>query len=341
MIQIDGSFGEGGGQILRTALALSLVTQKPFIIKNIRAGRKKKGLLRQHLTAVDAAAEISRARVEGSTIASSQVFFAPRKVATGDFRFAVGTAGSTTLVLQTVLPALISADKPATLTLEGGTHNPFAPPFDFFQKSFLRVLNQMGAKVTADIDQYGFYPVGGGRIHVNIVPCQTLAKLALLDKGELLSRRAFAYCSKIPDRIGQEEMSAVVRKLGWNRTECQSSRVPSSGPGNIVLLELAYEHITEVFTGFGQKNIPKQKVVAEAIRELQEYLEARAPVGKYLADQLLLPMAMAGQGEFITMKPTLHAMTNMAVIRKFLDIRIDSEQIDALRWKIQIRSRNG
>ena len=167
MIEIDGSQGEGGGQILRTALALALVTGKPFRITNIRAGRKKPGLLRQHLTAIQAAMAVGGAAAEGATIGSRDLVFHPGAITPGTYRFAVGTAGSTTLVLQTILPALLCAGGESMLTLEGGTHNPFAPPFDFLQTTFLPQVNRLGPKVEAVLERPGFYPAGGGRFRVS------------------------------------------------------------------------------------------------------------------------------------------------------------------------------
>src|SRR5262249_47279895 len=173
MISIDGSFGEGGGQILRTALGLSLFTGQPFRIDKIRAGRKNPGLLRQHLTAVKAAAKIGQAEVTGVNIRSTQLTFSPGPVAAGDYQVAVGTAGSATLVLQSVLPALLISDdqdRQTRLTLEGGTHNPFAPPFDFLAKAFLPLLERMGARIEVRLERYGFYPAGGGRFGMPIEP---------------------------------------------------------------------------------------------------------------------------------------------------------------------------
>jgi len=163
MITIDGSQGEGGGQILRSSLALSLVTGKPFSMEKIRAGREKPGLLRQHLTAVKAAAEVSRAQVEGNSIGSKTLFFVPGEIKAGSYRWAVGTAGSATLVLQTVLPCLLTADKTSNLILEGGTHNPYAPPYDFLAQAFLPVVNRMGPKASCSLERPGFYPAGGGK----------------------------------------------------------------------------------------------------------------------------------------------------------------------------------
>jgi hypothetical protein len=157
MIRIDGSLGEGGGQILRNSLSLSLATGKPFRIENIRAGRERPGLLRQHLTAVLAAVEVGGAGVEGATLGSTAVTFSPGKVRAGDYRFAVGTAGSGTLVLQTVLPALLTADAPSHIAIEGGTHNSAAPPFDFLDRAFLPLIERMGPKVRLQFERFGFY----------------------------------------------------------------------------------------------------------------------------------------------------------------------------------------
>ena len=173
-IRIDGSIGEGGGQIPRTALGLSLVTGKPFEIKNIRAGRRKPGLLRQHLTALKAAKQISQADVRGAQIGSSEFAFSPRRVRSGEYHFAVGTAGSTTLVLQTILPALMLADGPSTVVIEGGTHNPYAPPFPFLERSFIPVLRQMGVGIDLELNRYGFYPAGGGKFTIRIDPVKQL-----------------------------------------------------------------------------------------------------------------------------------------------------------------------
>ena len=195
MISIDGSFGEGGGQILRTALGLSLVTGQPFRIEKIRAGRRNPGLLRQHLTAVKAAAKIGQAEIAGVNIGSTQLTFTPGRVAHGDYQFAVGTAGSATLVLQTILPALLVSgdqDQQTQLTIEGGTHNPFAPPFDFLSQAFLPLLERMGVRVEARLERYGFYPAGGGRIEITIKPAKRLEPIELNERGKILNRRATA-----------------------------------------------------------------------------------------------------------------------------------------------------
>ncbi len=185
VIEIDGSFGEGGGQILRTSMALSLVTGKPFHINNIWEGRRKPGLLHQHLTAVNAAATISRAELQGNDIGSQELYFAPNKVKFGQYYFAVGTAGSCTLVLLTVLSALTTADAGSELILEGGTHNPYAPPFDFLDKAFLPILNRMGPRISTKLERPGFYPAGGGKFVALIEPAKKLSQIDLLDRGHI------------------------------------------------------------------------------------------------------------------------------------------------------------
>ena len=182
---IDGAFGEGGGQILRTSLALSLVTGTPFCIERIRANRKKPGLRNQHLTAVNAAAQVGKAEVQGNTIESCVLTFIPTTITPGQYHFSVGTAGSSTLVLQTILPALLTAAERSDLVLEGGTYNPLAPPFDFLSLAFLPLIRRMGADVSVRLERPGFYPAGGGRFSVSIAPVKQLAPITLLTRGEI------------------------------------------------------------------------------------------------------------------------------------------------------------
>ncbi len=329
MITIDGSFGEGGGQILRTSLALSLVTGQPFRIENIRSGRKKPGLMRQHLTAANAAAEIGNADISGASIGSGALTFSPKSVRPGSHRFSVGTAGSCTLVLQTVLPALLTADGDSCLTLEGGTHNPFAPPFDFLERAFLPLLDRMGAHVAAKLARPGFYPAGGGRVEIAIVPAGQLDPIELLERGGLRRCSARAIVSGLPEKIAERELSVVQKRLSLpgDCTEIQSVR--SNGPGNVVVVEIEHDHVTEVFTSFGQKGVSAEAVGREVASEAGCYLEARAPVGEHLADQLLIPMALAGGGAFRTCQPTGHTRTNVEIIKRFVDVRIEIEKVSA------------
>lgn len=254
MIQIDGSQGEGGGQILRTALGLSLVTGQPFRMERIRAGRQKPGLLRQHLTAVEAAKPVGCAEVAGAQLGSQVLEFRPGAVTPGNYRFAVGTAGSATLVLQTVLPALLTAKGPSTLTLEGGTHNPMAPPFDFLARSFLPLIQSMGPSVELELKRPGFFPAGGGLFHVRIEPVKRLAALDLGERGAIRGRRARAWLSKLPAAIAERELAVVRDSLGWRADECGIELVSHpTGPGNALVLEIEAENVIGVFTAFGAR----------------------------------------------------------------------------------------
>ncbi len=336
MITIDGSYGEGGGQILRTALALSLVTGKPFSINNIRAGRKKPGLMRQHLTAVNAAVEIGDAAIEGNRIGSQAFRFEPVTVKSGNYRFAIGSAGSCTLVFQTILPALLIAGEPSEIILEGGTHNPFAPPFDFLEKAFLPVINRMGPAVRAVLEKPGFYPAGGGRFKVSVDPAG-MNRIDLIERGKVIGRRARAAVANLPVSIANRELKVIRDELEWAREQLAVVDVEDSqGPGNILSVEIVSENVTEVFTGFGQKGISAEKVAKRTVRTVREYLAADVPVGRYLADQLLLPMAMAGGGKFWTLSPTKHTSTNAEIIKKFIDVEIAVNERDQNQWEIEI-----
>jgi RNA 3'-terminal phosphate cyclase (ATP) len=335
-ITIDGSEGEGGGQILRTALALSLVTGRPFRIEGIRAGRRKPGLMRQHLTAVHAAAAVSAARVSGADLGSRALSFEPGQVRGGDFRLAVGTAGSATLVLTTVLPALLFAREPSRLTLEGGTHNPMAPPFDFLARTFLPILRRMGASVDVRLETYGFYPAGGGRFAVAIEPCATLGRLSLLERGNTRVH-ARALVASLSENIAKRELSVVRERLGIDRACCRVETVEASvGPGNVLMIGIDCESVSEVVTGFGVKGVGAEKVASDACDEALAHLAAGVPVGIHLADQLLVPMALAGGGTFRSLKPTAHTVTNADVIRRFLDvpIAVEHERDDVYRVSV-------
>jgi RNA 3'-terminal phosphate cyclase (ATP) len=337
VLQIDGSYGEGGGQILRSLLALSMITGQPFTIKRIRAGRKKPGLMRQHLTAVHAAGEICHAVVHGDQVGSTELTFSPGKVVGGNYTFKIGTAGSTTLVFQTVLPALMLADSPSCVTLHGGTHNPFAPPYDFLDKVYLPVLKQMGVDVQTTLTQPGFYPAGGGIWQAIIHPTQSLKSVRLTERGDLLSHHALAYVSNLPLNIAQRELKIVARKLNWPENELEVRQIThANGPGNILMLHVQFEHASELFIGFGEPGRPSEAVANHAVQQYQQYRKGNAPVGSYLADQLLLPMALAGGGAFTCCELSRHASTQIDLLQQFMDITI-STTIDHQNKSVHVR----
>ncbi len=336
MIEIDGAFGEGGGQIVRTSLALSLITGKPFSIENVRAGRKKPGLLRQHLTALNAAKEIGNAEVDGNRLRSPGFKFVPGSVAGGEYHFAIGTAGSCTLVLQTVLPALMIADGPSELTLEGGTHNPYAPPFDFLADAFLPVVNRLGPRVTAVLDRAGFYPAGGGKFRATVQPSESIAPLDLAERGELRNLSVRAVVSNLPKSIAQREINVVRKSMRMRKSAAKAVEVDGPGPGNALAISVESEHVTEVFTGFGERGVRAEAVAEGAVRTANDYLASEVAVGPFLADQLLIPLALSGRGQFTTTPPTPHTTTNVEVVMKFLDVRIDLTEIGERVWRVSI-----
>jgi len=337
VIQLDGSAGEGGGQILRTALGLSLVTGQPFLIQQIRAGRQRPGLQRQHLAAVQAAAAIGKADVSGAEIGSRTLRFRPGTVTPGSYTFVVGSAGSASLVLQTVLPALITASGRTTLTLEGGTHNAWAPPFEFLAKAFLPLLGRMGVRVTAKLQRRGFYPAGGGRIWVDIEPAARLLPLHLPERGSILAQRGTAIVSRLTPEIARRELKVLERLLSIapNRLNVEEDRT-SPGPGNAVRVEVESEHLTEVFTGFGKKGASAESVAEGLANEVRRYLESEAPVGEHLADQLLVPLALAGGGSFVGSPLSSHSTTNMDVIGTFLPRRFKVDRSLESRHRVDV-----
>ena len=338
-IQIDGSHGEGGGQILRSSLTLSMLTGRPFTITNIRAGRKKPGLMRQHLAAVQAAAQISNAVTSGAELRSTGLTFAPGPVTGGSYHFAVGTAGSTMLILQTILLPLCLAKETSEVILEGGTHNPFAPPFDFLERAFIPVLKKMGARVRLQLEKPGFYPAGGGRVVVHIEPCQVLKAIDLLERGESSGRSAVAMVSNIPFNVAERELNIARHRLDIEEDQLRGIDATSAdGPGNAFMVFLTFGNLTEVFSGFGEPGAPAERVARKTCDQAARYLKSEAPVGDYLADQLLLPLALAGGGSFRCVALSGHFQTNMEVIQQFLPVTISTEREDRLVWLVSINA---
>lgn len=326
-LELDGSEGEGGGQVLRTALSLSMITGTPFRIDGIRGKRSKPGLLRQHLTAVQAAAAISGAEVQGAALGSQTLSFAPGPIRGGDYRFAIGTAGSCTLVLQTVLPALWFADTASNVLVSGGTHNRAAPPADFLIRCWLPLLQRMGVQQSISLQRHGFYPAGGGEVAAMVTPVAALQSLSLMARGERLTMRAEALVAGVADSVARRELERVAAQMldvaGVVR------ELPSrEGPGNVLMLEVVHAGLTELFTGFGEKGVSAEMVADAAAREARHYLASAAAVGEHLADQLLLPMALAGSGSFTAVVASSHLLTNKLVIEKFLpvDIRLQVQE---------------
>lgn len=323
MIEIDGSEGEGGGQVVRNACALSLVTGQPFRIFNVRGNRAKPGLMRQHVTAIEAALAIGGAYAEGIAVGSSEIAFTPGRVTPGEYRFAVGTAGSTGLVFQTLLMPLLLADAPSRLVLDGGTHNMMAPPFDFIARVFVPVVRRMGAQIEMRLTRHGFYPRGGGRIEVDITPGK-LTPIDCVDRGALQSVSATALFAALSFDIADRMLKATRKHLpDWADDAFAARELPADqGPGIALLLEAAFEHGGEIVTGFGKLGVSAESLAKTAAHRMAGFLATDAFAGPYLADQLLLPFALAGGGSFTTVKLSQHCLTAADIIERFTGRRM-------------------
>jgi RNA 3'-terminal phosphate cyclase (ATP) len=340
IIEIDGSEGEGGGQIIRSSLALSLITGKPFAVTKVRAGREKPGLKNQHLTCVKAAAEIGRAVVQGAEVGAREFTFWPGTIRPGAYHFRIGTAGATMMVLQTVLPPLMMAREPSEVVIEGGTHNIKAPSFEFIASTFVPLLNKIGPRVSVRLEQYGFFPRGGGRIQASIVPSEHLRHLRLTERGPT-SVSAQALVVKLPRTVAEREIDVLRGKIRQFDADVSKIEITESenaaSPGNVCVIRAQSAQLTETFTGLGERGVTAERVAQQVAAEAKRYMAQDVPVGEHLADQLLIPMALAGGGSFLTLEPSLHTTTNIDVIRKFLDVDFDVEKLSTDVYRISVK----
>jgi RNA 3'-terminal phosphate cyclase (ATP) len=335
-VTLDGSRGEGGGQILRTALALSVVTQRPFSMEQIRAGRAKPGLRRQHLACVHAAARLCGAVVRGDELSSQRLQFEPGRALVPALDIDIGSAGSTALVLQTLLPPALLAAHPIRATIRGGTHNPMAPSLDFLRQVFVPALTQMGAQVEIGCERHGFMPAGGGVATLHVEP-YPLGALHRSEAGPVVRRRATAVLARLPTHVADRELEVVRQELGFAPEECEVREVPAACPGNALLLyaERAGGGC-ELITGLGERGTRAELVARGACQELRAWLEAEAPVGEHLADQLLLPMVLGGGGQFRCSPLSSHTETNIETIAAFVPERRPVVRRDGATWLVEV-----
>lgn len=336
MLHIDGSQGEGGGQILRSALTMAMATGTNIKIENIRAGRAKPGLMRQHLACVKAAQEISDAEVSGAKVGSTSIIFKPNSIRAGEYEFSVGTAGSTMLIFQTVLPALATVNGVSHLKFHGGTHNMMAPSFDFIALAFAPVMKRMGIDIEMKLLRHGFYPQGGGEWQAVIKSSGQMKPLSLLNAGNLLSKEAVVTSSHIPGHVALRELDEIAKRCDWARDEMRANDVECLGSGNILSLRLHYQHCSEVIEHVGKVGLSAERVARNAVKDLRRYQANGSVVGEHLADQLLLPMAVGAGGVFRTLEPSLHAQTNRDVIQLFTDKRFVFEELSKDFWEIRL-----
>ena len=339
VLDIDGSDGEGGGQVLRTALGLALVTGRAFRIRDIRKKRSRPGLLRQHLTAVQAASTIGRASVVGDQLGSTELVFTPGRVTHGEHRFAVGTAGSATLVLHTILPALLHTEGSSVIRLEGGTDNMAAPPFEHLREVYVPLVQRLGARLDVTLERRGFYPAGGGAFVARIEGASRLAPFELLERGALVRRHFLARTSGfVEDHVAHRELSVLRERFGLTRDETSHAIEKTPGPGNTVEAHLEYEHAREVFVAFGSKGKRAESVAHELADEVASFDAKNVPVGVHTADQLLLLLALAGGGRFRTVEPSGHTRTQAELVPRFLPVAIGLDH-DSTGWTVDVQAR--
>ena len=335
MIELDGAVGEGGGQILRSALALSMCTGQPMRIRSIRARRPKPGLMRQHLACVNAAVAVSGARVEGAELGSRTLGFEPGPVRPGDYSFHIGTAGSGSLVLQTVLPPLMTARGESRLVLGGGTHNPMAPPFHFLARSFAPLLRKLGVGLALELRRLGFHPAGGGEFSVSIAPAsEGLRPFDLIERGALTEAYAECLVPALPRRVAARELEALGQALGWTAEQLRMPPVrQNEGPGNALMATLVCEQVSEVVTAFGEKGVSSEAVARRVAGEVNAFQAATGALGPHLADQWLLPLALAvaerkAAACCTCTALTLHSLTQIGVIEAFIPVRFEVREVE-------------
>ena len=333
-VNIDGSSGEGGGQVLRTSLALSAITGQPLHIYNIRAARSKPGLQAQHLTSVRAAAAVCGAELEGAAMGSQSLVFRPaHPPQAGEYVFDVteargsGSAGATTLILQTVLLPLALAGGESQVTIRGGTHAPFSPPFPYIHHVYLPTLWRMGVRAQVELQRYGWYPAGGGEITLKVQSNGgTLRPITLTECGQLRQIRGTAAVSNLPSHIAQRMANRAVNVLkdAGLQSRVEAAHVEATGPGAGIFLIAEYEHSASGFTAYGRKGLPSERVADSACHDLIAHHRSNAATDMHLADQLVLPAALAkGVSRWTTCRVTQHLLTNVWVVRQFLDVPIN------------------
>ena len=326
---IDGSQGEGGGQILRTGLALSALLERPVKFYNIRANRKNPGLRPQHLTSVKALTEITGAKTEGAHQGSPELFFSPEAIKGGSYRFDVQTAGATSLVVAAILPALLFAPERSEVTICGGTHVPFSPPFHYLADIFLPMLGRMGSRVDINLRRWGWYPKGRGRIDLTIEPCRSLDPFCHDKRGDLRGLELLIGLARLPSHIADRQANHVAERMARAGLALMTriETVPSLDPGSFVFVKAVFDRTTAGFSALGRKGKPAEAVAEEAVGDFFDFLRSNGSVDRYLSDQLLPYMALAGGTScFRTEVFSSHLLTNIAIIEEFLPVRFSLDK---------------
>ncbi len=320
MIEIDGALGEGGGQVLRTSLTLSMLTGRPLHITRIRAGRKQPGLQPQHLAAVRTAARISRAQMEGDHVNSQTLTFVPTAVQPGSYRCDIGTAGAASLVLQTIWLPLALSGTTSEVTVTGGTHVPWSPCYHYLAWQWLPFLRRIGLDGELQLDLAGFYPAGGGIVQARIAAARTIVPLRLMERGALKGIRGLSLVANLEMSIAERQRDRALRRLAGrhNRLEIEVAGLQANNKGTALILLAEFKHSTACFSALGAPGKRAEQVADEACLWLEKFLASAGAVDEHLADQLLLPLACAsGPSEYRTARITDHLRTNAQVIQAF------------------------
>lgn len=325
-IELDGSHGEGGGQILRTALSLSCMTGHALKLYNIRTGRKKPGLMPQHITCVHAASEISNAEIKGAEAGSTELIFVPGKTMPGNYIFDIKTAGSCTLVFQTLLPPLMLGGKPSTVTIKGGTHVPLSPTYHYLADVLFPMLRKIDVSVDSAIDKYGFYPEGGGEVSFTVHPASQVKGLDVSERGALTALYGYSAVSHLPVQIALRQKNAMEQKVTSFHADIHIMNVESPGAGTFTFLAAQYKNTVAGFSSIGKKGKPAEKVGAVTAEAFLDFHHTSAAVDLHLADQIVLYLSLSREdSSFTTSCITEHLLTNLWVIKKFMDIHYEVE----------------
>lgn len=328
MIEIEGSFGEGGGQILRSALTLSLLTQKPFRIRNIRIRRKQPGLRAQHLASVRAAKMVGQARVDGDYFESQDLQFEPQGLVAGDYRIDIGTAGACSLVIQTIFLPLAFADHTSSVTVTGGTHVPWSPTFDYIKMVWMPVMSNLGCPANIEMTTAGFYPMGGGRIQLSIEPNRGMKGLTKMTPSQSQRLHGQSLIVNLPESVGHRQREQMLARLNEDDLPAviEAGRLDSPGKGSAVFITGVQEPSYFGFSALGERGKRAELVADEAIDRLRAFQQSGAPVDRFLADQLLIPLSIAPEvSRFRIERVSQHFETNVGIVKKFLDVGIELE----------------
>jgi RNA 3'-terminal phosphate cyclase (ATP) len=338
---IDGSAGEGGGQLLRTSLTLSMMTGTPFVLEKIRAGRKKPGLMRQHLTCVKAAAAICGAEIEGASVGSHRLVFRPGAIVPGEHVLDIGSAGACALVLQTIALPLAAAKEASRIIVRGGTHAKWAPPFPFLEHAWLPLMRRAGANISLELKSAGFYPAGGGEVVLRAEPTPDHAwkPLHLGEASGVLAKLELkAIVSSLSEAIARRELTAAAALLKDLPLDMASESVRSPGPGNAIWLVARDEitGLTNVFSGIGDVGVKAEDIGEAVAQDFLKWQNTGAAVEEHLSDQVMLPIALAGAGSYTCSELSLHLRTNLEVIRAFTGHRIKMWDLGQSRYRMTL-----